>query len=115
MTVNNIEKPVSPKKFADCIREEFSKYNIQVQDVLLFGSRTTKNFRPDSDWDFLIITQKSVERTLKRKILSQIRRRLIFEYDIDSDLLVLPKDDISSATKDVGRVSYYAMRDGIPV
>lgn len=115
MIINDIEKTVSPKKFADCIREEFSKYNIQVQDVLLFGSRAAKNFRPDSDWDFLIITPKKVERTLKRKILAQIRRRLIFEYDIDSDLLVLPKDDISSATKDVGRISYYAMRDGIPV
>lgn len=115
MVINDIEKIISPKKFADCIREEFSKYKIQVQDVLLFESRAANNSRSDSDWDFLIITQKNVERTLKRKILAQIRRRLIFEYDIDSNLLILPKDDLSSATKDVGRISYYAMRDGIPV
>ncbi len=37
------------------------------------------------------------------------------EWDIDSDILVLPKDGMASARKDTGRKSYYAMRDGIPI
>jgi hypothetical protein len=63
----------------------------------------------------LIITDQKVERTSKRKILTYIRKRFTYKYGFDSDLLVLPKDDVPSASKDIGRMSYYAIQDGIPV
>lgn len=110
-----IKKNVTSTMLADCIREEFSKQGIQIHNILLFGSRATGNSRPDSDWDFLIITQEKVERLQKRKILVQIRKRFTFEYDVNSNMILLPKNEISLAQKDVGRISFYAMRDGIPI
>ena len=87
------------KAFTEIIREEFNRYSIPISSIYLFGSRATGNHRPDSDWDFLIITSDEVDAALKRRILSQIRRRLVFEYDSDSDLLVLPEKSVPRAKK----------------
>lgn len=47
--------------------------------IFLFGSRARNDFRKDSDWDFLILTQKKITRTLKNKISD-----LLFEIEIET-------------------------------
>ena len=47
-------------------------------EVWLFGSRARGDARPDSDWDFLVLTDKPVNWTFKR----QLRYRL---YDVGFD------------------------------
>ena len=39
----------------------------------------------------------------------------IFDYNIDSDILVITESLISSIVEDKGRISFYAIRDGIMV
>ena len=58
---------------------------------------------------------EDVDRSLKRKIVGILRKRFMFEYNIDVDILVLSKEGMVSAKNDTGRMSYYAMRDGISV
>ena len=36
--------------------------------IILFGSRARNDFRSESDWDFLILTNLNVSRDLKNKI-----------------------------------------------
>ena len=108
-------KTITSKRFADFIRDEFAQYAIDVHKVFLFGSQVRGNARLDSDWDFLIITSEDVDRSLKRKIVGILRKRFMFEYNIDVDILVLSKEGMVSAKNDTGRMSYYAMRDGISV
>lgn len=107
------EAPITPKELADIIRTEFAQYEISVQSVYLFGSRALGTAKADSDWDFLIITQKDIERPLQRKILTRIRKRLIFEFNLDSDILVLSEKSLASTRADKGRISFYALRDGM--
>lgn len=107
--------PVSATKLADVIRAEFASHSIPLISVILFGSRCTSAARVDSDWDFLIVTKKSISHALKRKIASQIRKRFIFAYDIDADLVMISEDEIQLGSIDKGRISYYALRDGISV
>ena len=47
-------------------------------EVWLFGSRARGDARPDSDWDFLVLTEKQANWTFKR----QVRDRL---YDVGFD------------------------------
>ena len=43
-----------------------SVYEIDPQaEVWLFGSRARGDTRPDSDWDFLVLTEKPVDRAFK--------------------------------------------------
>jgi uncharacterized protein len=109
------KKDVTTHSLTDIIREEFSKKNISIDQLYLFGSRAQGNARPDSDYDFLVVSGVHIERLIQRRIVSEIRRRFIFDFDIDADILVVPKDLLSASLADKGRISYYAIRDGIAV
>ena len=64
---------------------------------------------------FLLSVGIQIERLIQRRIISEIRRRFVFDFDIDVDILVVSKDHISASLVDKGRISYYAIRDGIAV
>ena len=48
--------------------------------IFLFGSRARNDYKDDSDWDFLILTEKLITRDLKNKISD-----LLFETELDTD------------------------------
>ena len=48
--------------------------------IFLFGSRARDDFRNDSDWDFLILTEKQISQELKNKISDSL-----FEAELDID------------------------------
>ena len=114
-TVVQQKKDVTIHSLTTIIREEFSKHNIPIDQLYLFGSRAQGSARPDSDYDFLVVSGIQIERLIQRRIISEIRRRFIFDFDIDADILVVSKDHISASLEDKGRISYYAIRDGIAV
>jgi predicted nucleotidyltransferase len=41
-------------------------------DVILFGSRARGDYRDESDWDVLVLTDKTADLALKRKIIGNI-------------------------------------------
>ena len=41
-------------------------------EIILFGSRARGDFRPNSDWDFLILTSQVVDEELKKKIRKEL-------------------------------------------
>ncbi|QHV99075.1 nucleotidyltransferase domain-containing protein [Spirosoma endbachense] len=52
-------------------------------EVWLFGSRARGDFREDSDWDFLILSDKPVDRNYKRLI-----RDHLFYLGLDSERII---------------------------
>jgi uncharacterized protein len=48
-------------------------------EVILFGSRARGDYKKDSDWDFLILTDKNVNESLKT-----VFRRNLFEKEIET-------------------------------
>lgn len=48
--------------------------------IFLFGSRARKDYRNDSDWDFLILTQREITPELKNIINDSL-----FETELDTD------------------------------
>lgn len=51
--------------------------------IFLFGSRARNDNREDSDWDFLILTEKQVTRDLKN-IISD----LLFEAELETNQIL---------------------------
>lgn len=49
-------------------------------EVILFGSRARGDYRKDSDWDFLILTDKEINEILKNEI-----RRNIYKSELETD------------------------------
>lgn len=48
--------------------------------VILFGSRARGDYKKDSDWDFLILTDRTVDEVFKQKI-----RNKLFDTEIDTE------------------------------
>jgi len=74
---------------------EFARRGITVKMLILFGSQVRGTPRPDSDWDFLAVTDRTVNWPEKREIWHSLS-------------LVLAKD-----RNDKGKVTYYAQKEGV--
>lgn len=51
--------------------------------VILFGSRARGDFKRDSDWDFLILTSKNSDESLKRKI-----REALIDTELEAEEVI---------------------------
>ena len=66
--------------------QEVKRYVREIDpqaEVWLFGSRARGDAREDSDWDFLVLTNKTVDRTYKRQI-----RNKLFYLELDSERII---------------------------
>ena len=63
------------------------KQSIELIDpkakVILFGSRARGDFNKNSDWDFLILTSKNSDESLKRKI-----REVLIDTELEAEEVI---------------------------
>ncbi len=52
------------KLIKEIILNVAKKYNIEVDKIILFGSRARGDYREDSDWDLLIVTKNRLNRKI---------------------------------------------------
>ncbi len=62
---------MNQKDFLDKIKTQVLKED-ENASLILFGSRARGDYREDSDWDVLVITDKEANAQLKRKIYEDI-------------------------------------------
>jgi len=48
------------KLIKEIILKTAKKHNIEIDKIILFGSRARGDYREDSDWDILIVTRKKL-------------------------------------------------------
>ena len=53
------------------VKQEMKSLDPQAE-VILFGSRARGDFRNDSDWDFLILFRRNLDRQLRELILEKL-------------------------------------------
>ncbi len=66
--------------------QEVKRYVHEIDpqaEVWLFGSRARGDAREDSDWDFLVLTEKPVNQLLKNRL-----RELFFEVELDNNKVI---------------------------
>ena len=59
-------------EFLQAVKQSVQEIDPQAE-VWLFGSRARGDARPDSDWDFLVLTEKPVDRVYKRTMRDHLR------------------------------------------
>lgn len=80
--------------------------------VILFGSRATNNYKEDSDYDILIVTQENLPIKIKRQYRNKIRRALL-NFEILSDVLVQSVKDVEIKKNLTGHIIKNAIKTGI--
>jgi predicted nucleotidyltransferase len=60
--------------------------------LILFGSRARGDYRPDSDWDVLVLTSKEASTQFKNKIYDEIYE-VELEFSQPISTLIYQKED----------------------
>ena len=69
--VVKLAKTMTKRAFLREVKKAILALDPQAE-VWLFGSRARGDARPDSDWDFLMLTDKPVDRQFKRQVRDQL-------------------------------------------
>jgi predicted nucleotidyltransferase len=99
---------------ANIIREEFKSRDLDVKQIVLFGSQSRGNAGSDSDWDFLVSTSSELEFRNKAKLTTAIQRRLALHH-VAVDVIIKSENKISQERNNVGVITYYALKNGVLV
>lgn len=83
-------------------------------EVILFGSRARKDNLKDSDYDLLIIAERSFTQSEQLKFQALIRKALAVK-NILADVIVQQKSSIAMKMKLPGHIVRSAMLEGIRV
>ena len=102
------------KKIKQVILETAKKYGIEIDRIILFGSRARGDYREDSDWDILIVTG---EEYSKKKILNFIASLKIelARREIPNDIVVKSRRELEKDLEYRYTVSYTAVKEGIAI
>jgi predicted nucleotidyltransferase len=99
------------EKAIQIIKEIIENRGIKVLKIILFGSRAKGNAKEDSDWDFLVIVDKDLDRKKKWDIIIKIKRKLA-ELKIPNDIIINSIREFEERKDNVGYITYYALREG---
>ncbi len=102
------------KKAVEIIKEELRKRNIKVLKIILFGSRAKAEETRQSDWDFFVVIDKKLNFNEKWDIIDEIKIKLA-KLNIPNDIIIKSQEEVEEAKEDVGRITYYVLKDGIEI
>ncbi len=80
--------------------------------VFLFGSRARKDYNPESDFDFLVITPNPIEIREKRILKSMIRKELA-RFKIPADILIQSEEEVNSKKEITGHILKQVLKEGV--
>jgi predicted nucleotidyltransferase len=96
------------------IQEELHKRGVEVKKIILFGSRARGDYDKNSDWDFFVIIDKTLNRDEKWEIILEIKRKLA-KLKIPNDIFIKSLKEVKDEQYDVGYLTYYALKEGIEI
>ncbi len=93
------------------IRSEIESRGLNISKIILFGSRARGDFRPDSDWDFIIILEEELEQKERRRITGEIYRKLA-KLDDSCEIIIKSSSKFDKQKNITGTVSCDAHNQG---
>jgi predicted nucleotidyltransferase len=99
------------EKTIKIIREEIEKRGLKVLKIILFGSRARGDEKKESDWDFLVIIDKDLDKNTKWDIIIKIKRKLAI-LKIPNDIIINSIKEFEERKNNVGYITYYALKEG---
>ena len=104
---------LKPSEIKKIIQDVFDGFKLKIVKIILFGSRAKNQYLKDSDWDFLIIVEKTLSREEKMEISYQIRKTLAQKHT-PCDIIIRSQSEIKELTSRVNSTTKTAIEEGIP-
>jgi len=89
-----------------------NEMGVVVKSIILFGSRAKGEFSKSSDYDFLIIVNKTYDFKEKMKIRKKLNQTLA-KLLIPSDIIINSEEEIEYKKNRIGCITRYALKEGI--
>ena len=86
--------------------------DLNYEKLILFGSRARGDFSEGSNYDILIIVQKSLAIKEKMRLSARLRRELA-KKGIDADIILKSNDEIDYYKDKIGSVVRSALKEGV--
>ncbi|MFA4957470.1 MAG: nucleotidyltransferase domain-containing protein [Candidatus Methanoperedens sp.] len=93
------------------VNKIFKEVGASAQKIVLFGSRARQDFTPLSDYDVLIITEKSFEINKKMSISKNIRQYLA-RSGLDVDVIIKSENEVNILKDKPGSIVRNALKEG---
>lgn len=99
------------------------KYNIIKESIqliigdckiVLFGSRAIDKHNTESDYDFLIVTDKNYDISEKRELKALIRKKLA-QKSIPADIIIQSNSEVELKKKLFGHIVREAIKKGVEI
>ncbi len=103
------------KQIKQTILEVAKNMNIEIDKIILFGSRARGDAREGSDWDILIVTKEKLDNELEDEFWLKCSRKLYNILLDNFDLLIINYNDYKKKSKFRDYVYYYANKEGLKI
>jgi predicted nucleotidyltransferase len=98
----------------DSIKFYLELHGVGYQSIYLFGSRSRGDSKPDSDFDIMIILDKNLAASEKRKLSVQVRKYLIMKnLFCQVDLIFKNYDNWIWESTNIGFLSHTVKTEGV--
>ncbi|MEM5820945.1 MAG: nucleotidyltransferase domain-containing protein [Candidatus Aenigmatarchaeota archaeon] len=97
------------KKIKEIIIQTAKEMNIEIDRIILFGSRARGDYREDSDYDLLIVTKEKLDSKKKFDFWYEIYKKIPFPADI----IISSKETFEKFKESKGFIYSYAISEGI--
>ncbi len=102
-------------KFAKAIiLDELGKEKIEVDGIMLFGSRARGDDTKYSDYDLLVMVNKKIPIRSKIALTTRLRR-ILAESLVDADIIIKSSEEVRQYGDQIGTVTREALREGVTV
>ena len=102
------------KRLTTVIHKILHSHDIQVEQILLFGSRARGTAHPDNDWDLYVIVNRDLTFADRRRLTTEIKRELA-RLRIPNDVLLKSNKQFHAAKAYPGHIAYTVARESIPL
>ncbi len=90
------------------------EHGIEVDKIILFGSRARGDYTEDSDWDVLVVTKEEVDN--KRKVDFIVELKILFaRLNIPNDIIVKSREELDEEKNYAFTISSFALKEGISI
>jgi len=97
------------------ILEVAKKHGIEIDKIILFGSRARGKSREDSDWDILIVTKEKLKEDEFWSFYSRLNEKLITILESPVDVIVVDRKEFGEKSRYGGFLHYWAEKEGVIV